>query len=51
MSAAAAKMHFAMSGDASSARFLAQALEAEKLQLSSHIVTGCYDHAIRLWQV
>ena len=50
MSAAAAKMHFAMSGDASSARVLAQALEAEKLQLSSHIVTGCYDHAIRLWQ-
>ena len=50
MSAADAEMHLAMSGDAAAARVLAQTLEAERLQASSHMVTGCYDHAIRVWQ-
>ena len=37
-------------GDPSAKRMLAEASEIHALQSSSHMVTGCYDHAIRVWQ-
>ena len=39
-----------MMGDPSAKRMLAEASEIHALQSSSHMVTGCYDHAICVWQ-
>ena len=51
LSSSAASVQFSMSGDAAAARALSEALEREALQLSSLVVTGCYDHAVRVWRV
>lgn len=46
---AAAEMA-AMLGDASAARAVAEARMITSLESSSHFITGCYDHAVRVWQ-